>query len=101
MLCAALAKGTAANVPSAKGAGKNHLHGVWALTFLMIEAGGETKLAAGATQQPVGRLGQQSFACPIHQSQALLTIKCEDCHINFRHHGTQQGGCFESSNSLL
>src|SRR6185436_8900015 len=100
MLCAPLTKSAVTNVPASKTSGKNHLHRLWPVAFFAAEAGGQPKLATGATQQSGRGLGQQSFPGPIHQLQALLTIEGEYRDINFRHHGAQKCICFKRADSL-
>ena len=57
--------------------------------------------AAVWPEQALGGSGQQALAGAIHQAQALVLVEGEDGHVDFAHHGAQQGGGLHGAEALL
>src|SRR6266545_6712341 len=36
---------------------------------------------------------EQMLAIPVYERELAMAIEREDCHVDLRHHGVQQGGC--------
>src|ERR1700681_537360 len=97
----ALAKRAAAKFPARAltgSAGKRPLQSSQRFAF---EAIGKTQFSRAATQQSLGRLSDQLFTRPIDQSQALLSVKGKNRHVDSRHHFAEKRGRLFGAQALL
>jgi hypothetical protein len=94
---AVLAKGSAAHLP-APGASRERRF--QRARHLAVETAGQAERVRAETQQPLGRLSEQPFPAPVHQSEAAAGVEGEHGDVDLLDDAAEQRGGLERAEPL-
>src|SRR5882724_1285610 len=93
-----LTEATTPQSPPARATWKGQFHGTSRFAF---KAGRETELQGSEANEPLRRASEEALSGAIDELQSARAVECENRHVDFLDHRTQQGGGLQRAQALF